>query len=168
MNSILEQHSLVWVTVYLLNLRDLCLFLEQTMLQFDITKPTISSCIPLRGDKVRVFDRHHTNCELKSRSWPGLLDTTICDKVCQWLAAGRWFSPGTPVSSTNKTDRHDIAEILIKVAIYTISLPHPYSFTFLLHPVSPSCLFERTIRTLIDIRMLSELHLENFLQSQIA
>ena len=38
----------------------------------------------------------------------------------------------------------------------------------LLHPVSPPCLFERTIRTLIDIRMLSELHLENFLQSQIA
>jgi hypothetical protein len=26
-------------------------------------------------------------------------------------------SPGTPVSSTNKTDRHDIAEILLKVAL---------------------------------------------------
>ena len=25
----------------------------------------------------------------------------LCDKVCQWLATGRWFSPGTPVSSTN-------------------------------------------------------------------
>jgi hypothetical protein len=25
-----------------------------------------------------------------------------CDKVCQWLAAGRWISPGIPVSSTNK------------------------------------------------------------------
>ena len=24
---------------------------------------------------------------------------------------GRWFSPGTPVSSSNKTDRHDITEI---------------------------------------------------------
>ena len=30
--------------------------------------------------------------------------------------AGRWFSPGTPVSSTNKTDRHDITQILLKVA----------------------------------------------------
>jgi len=20
--------------------------------------------------------------------------TTLCDKVCQWLATGRWFSPG--------------------------------------------------------------------------
>jgi hypothetical protein len=39
--------------------------------------------------------------------------TTLCDKVCQWLATGRWFSPGPPVSSTNKTDRHDITEILL-------------------------------------------------------
>jgi hypothetical protein len=44
----------------------------------------------------------------------------LCDKVYQWLATGRWFSPGTPVSSTNKSDRHDIAEILIKVALNTI------------------------------------------------
>jgi hypothetical protein len=34
----------------------------------------------------------------------------------------RWFSPGTPVSSTNKTDRHDITEILLKVALNTITL----------------------------------------------
>jgi hypothetical protein len=34
--------------------------------------------------------------------------TTLCDKVCQWLATGRWFSPDTPVSSTNKTGRHYI------------------------------------------------------------
>jgi hypothetical protein len=29
-------------------------------------------------------------------------------------------SPGTPVSSTNKTDRHDLTEILLKVAINSI------------------------------------------------
>ena len=46
--------------------------------------------------------------------------TTLCDKVCQWLASGRWFSPGAPVSSTNKTDCHDITEILLKVALNTI------------------------------------------------
>jgi hypothetical protein len=39
-------------------------------------------------------------------------------------AAGRWFSPGTLVSSTNKTDRHDITEILLKVALNTISQPN--------------------------------------------
>ena len=36
---------------------------------------------------------------------------------------GRWSSPGTPVSSTNKTDRHDITEILLKVVLNTISQP---------------------------------------------
>jgi len=30
-----------------------------------------------------------------------------------------WFSPGTPTSSTIKTGRHDIAEILLKVAVNT-------------------------------------------------
>jgi hypothetical protein len=52
----------------------------------------------------------------------GVLDTALCDKVCQWLAPGQWFSPGTPVSSTNTTDRHDMTEILLKVALNTITL----------------------------------------------
>ena len=33
------------------------------------------------------------------------------------LAHGWWFSPGTPASSTTKTGRHDITEILLKVAL---------------------------------------------------
>ena len=41
------------------------------------------------------------------------------DKAYQLLAQGRWFSPGTPASSTTKTGRHDIAEILLKVALNT-------------------------------------------------
>ena len=44
----------------------------------------------------------------------GVLDTTLCDQVCQWLATGLWFSPGTLVSSTNKTDRHNITESGVK------------------------------------------------------
>jgi hypothetical protein len=47
-----------------------------------------------------------TNIVLKG----GVLDTTLCYKVCQWLAADQWFSLGIPVSSTNKTDRHDITD----------------------------------------------------------
>jgi hypothetical protein len=39
------------------------------------------------------------------------------DKVYQLLAHGRWFSPVTPASSTTKAGRHDIAEILLKVAL---------------------------------------------------
>jgi hypothetical protein len=46
----------------------------------------------------------------------------IYDKVCRRLIAGRWFSMGTPVPSTNKADRHDIIEILLKVALNTITL----------------------------------------------
>ena len=37
--------------------------------------------------------------------------------------AGRWLSPGTLVSSTNKTDRHNITDILLKVALSTTTPP---------------------------------------------
>jgi hypothetical protein len=43
------------------------------------------------------------------------------DKVYQLLANGLWFSPGTPASSTINTGRHDIAEILLRVALNTIN-----------------------------------------------
>jgi hypothetical protein len=58
---------------------------------------------------------HNVRCE--SRPWQGLLDTTLCDEVCQWFAASRWFSPDSLVSSTSKTDYHDINEILLNVAL---------------------------------------------------
>ena len=38
------------------------------------------------------------------------------------IATGRWFSTGTLVFSTNKTDFHDITEVLLKVALNTINL----------------------------------------------
>ena len=41
--------------------------------------------------------------------------------VCQWPATGQWFSLGTPVSSTNKTNCNDLTAILLKVAINTIN-----------------------------------------------
>jgi hypothetical protein len=44
-------------------------------------------------------------------------DALDSDKAYQLLVHGRWFSPGTPVASTTKTGRHDIAEILLKVAL---------------------------------------------------
>jgi hypothetical protein len=40
----------------------------------------------------------------------GVLDTTLCDTVCHWLAAGRWFYS---VSPTYKTDSHIKAEITL-------------------------------------------------------
>ena len=51
-----------------------------------------------------------------------VLYTIVWDKVCQWLVVGLWFSPGTLVSSTNKTDCNNITEILLKVVLNTITL----------------------------------------------
>jgi hypothetical protein len=63
------------------------------------------------------------------------------------------FSPGTPVFSTNETDRHDIAEILLKVALNTISLNLQHFKIFLLiilkanssHIVPRSRLYNQTL-----------------------
>ena len=66
---------------------------------------------------------HHCRILIRARC------TTLCDNVCQWLATGRWFSLGSPVSSINKTDCHNIAEILLKVAFITIKQTNKcYSF----------------------------------------
>jgi hypothetical protein len=48
------------------------------------------------------------SCEFESRSWRGVLDTTLFDNACHWLATSRWFTPGTSASSTIKLDHHDI------------------------------------------------------------
>ena len=72
-------------------------------------------------DLLRYNTIWHTNYnQLESRSWRGLLDTTLCNKVrqlLQLLATDRWFSPSTPASFTNKT------EILLKEALNTIPPP---------------------------------------------
>ena len=73
--------------------------------------------------------------------WVGLplrAKSTTCDKICQWLAAGRWFSPGFLDSSTNKTGCHDITEILLKVVLNTIK-PNQSLLLFL----NAACLAEK-------------------------
>jgi hypothetical protein len=76
------------------------------------------------------FSSHLTHCRGASKSWSydswiittkvvssnpaRVLDTTLCDKVCQWLAAGLWFSSGTLLSYTHKTDHLDRTEMLLK------------------------------------------------------
>ena len=72
---------------------------------------------------------------------------TLRDKVCQWHAAGRWCSPGTPVSSTNKTDRHDITEIFLKVALNTIK---PKAWNTLCKIKE---FFKPTVLTLLHVRL---------------
>ena len=70
-----------------------------------------------------VFATTHTGLSLIRRGFaPGFVYykkrctqlAVAIDKVYQLLAHGRWFSPA---SSTTKTGRHDIAEILLKVGL---------------------------------------------------
>ena len=60
------------------------------------------------------------------------------DKAYQLLAHGRWFSPGTPASSTTKTGPHDIAEILLNVALNTknqsMLTVHQCGYVYILKP----------------------------------
>jgi len=97
-------------------------------------------------NKYAISAYHHWCCEFELHSWRGVVDTTLCDKVCQWLATGRWLSPGPLVSSTNKTDRHDITEILLKVALNTIKqtnikdvlylhMSNPYTISYHFQPI---------------------------------
>ena len=52
---------------------------------------------------------HHQKLWVRTQFTKRCTDTTLCDKACQWLATGQWFSP---VSSTSKTDRHNNWNIL--------------------------------------------------------
>ena len=78
------------------------------------------------GEKIkrsvfRIIWRQHIILSTSS-SWRGLLDTTLYDKVWHRLATGRWFSSGTRVSHTSKSDRHDIAEQLLSGTRHNNSL----------------------------------------------
>jgi hypothetical protein len=57
-----------------------------------------------------------------------------------WQVGG--FSPGPPLSSTNKTDHHDITEILLKVVLNTIKQTNKTIFFFLIifHSKKMQCL----------------------------
>ena len=86
----------------------------------------LHNILPLVYTTCAISTYHHLSWEFEPCSWWGVLDTRLCDKVCQWLATGRCFSPGIPVSSTNKTDSHDITAILLKAALNTMTQPDSF------------------------------------------
>ena len=56
--------------------------------------------------------------------------------MSRFLRIVEWFSLGTPVSSTNKTNSHDITEIVFKVALSNINHQTRWNYTsdpFLVH-----------------------------------
>ena len=65
------------------------------------------------------------------------------DNICQWLVAG----PGTSVTSTNKTVHHAITEIVLKVALNTITLTPILEFLYIRYTYSVDlfCLFNFSI-----------------------
>jgi hypothetical protein len=76
----------------------------------------LSFCLSSSFGLCAISAYHHKSCEFEPCSWRGVC--ILCDTFSHWLATGRWLSS---VSSTNKTDRHDITEILLKVALNTIN-----------------------------------------------
>jgi hypothetical protein len=90
------------------------------------------------------------------------------DKVYQLLAHGWWFSPGTPASSTTKTGRHDIAEILLKVALNTknqirsnLYITSRYSHFNILF--SKPCQRQYELLPSLDVRRLSSVYFSHLL-----
>ena len=67
----------------------------------DNAVPTVQVCIPYMWECTRL--------------------EAVSDKVDQLLVHGRRFPSDTQTSSTTKTGRHDIAEILLKVVLNTIN-----------------------------------------------
>jgi len=66
------------------------------------------------------------NCEFESRSWRGVLDTTLCDKDCQWPEAGRWFLRVLRFQ-WNWSPLY-ITGILLKVALNTKTITRAWSY----------------------------------------
>ena len=71
--------------------------------------------------RLELYQLNYSRCQ-------NILSTTLMTifvrsfiPISENLVAGRWFSPGTLVSSTNKSDCRDITEILLKVALNTIA-----------------------------------------------
>ena len=62
---------------------------------------------------------HHKRCEFESNSG----DVYLIQHYVINLSVTYGFSPGSPVSCTNKTDHADITEILLKVALNIINQP---------------------------------------------
>jgi len=74
----------------------------------------------------KVVSSNPTHCKVYKIQHYGIKFVHNFRHACQW------FSQGTPVSSTNKTDHHDISEILLKVVLNTIilTLLHVKFFSF--------------------------------------
>jgi hypothetical protein len=93
------------------------------------------SCFPVNKPSFPhwyTFDFYHKRWSWSYGSWiynylgnQCLSPLRLCARynICQWVASGQWLSPGAPLSPNKiKTPHHDITEILLKVALNSITL----------------------------------------------
>ena len=85
----------------------------------------VYSCAQQQLIILRIIDLCFLNMITQSSKWYLICHLLNDSHYC------RYFSPGPPVFSNNKTDRHDITEILLNVAINTIKQTknHPFGFS---------------------------------------
>ena len=104
-----------------------CIFISIFHLHVDMFSISLVNClITYNGRRGRdrliswIYNYLYNQFPSPMVLWVRISIRARCTQVCQWLATCRWSSQGTPVSSTNNTVRHDIAELLLKVALNTI------------------------------------------------
>ena len=112
--------------------------MAQWVRSLDLT--TRTSLSPIRREFAPGFVNYKKGCTQLA---------VVSDKVYQLLAHGRWFSPA---SSTIKTGRYDIPEILLKVALKHQKSKSKTDYTFLLHFLYELFLLRRT--TSVSFSML--------------
>jgi hypothetical protein len=118
--TILQGNRLINHVFHFIIIYELCIF-NIPFLSASNYLTTHTSLSPIRRGLAAGFVNYIKGCTRLAAA---------SDKVYQLLAHGRWVSPGTPASSTTKTGHHDIAEILLKVALSTKIKSNRYSISF--------------------------------------
>ena len=95
--SVCGHHILVSFIIFtcLISLKKLKKKPPKTPQTLEHIKPYLSFIMVVGFTTTYAISVYHLqSCEFEPLSWRGVLDITLCDKGCQWIATCRWFSPG--------------------------------------------------------------------------
>jgi hypothetical protein len=102
-----------------------------------------------------ISSDHYQRCEFEFRSWRGVLDTTLCNKVCQWIVAGRWYSTGALFPPPIKTNYYTITTrtatntVCSTIVISTVHSFSPMIYSLYVHIFDDMILLTRCIYFLL-------------------
>ena len=85
--------ELMYIIVFNPKLKKVCIFNGALFISIFTNYDCLWEPLPVQSVAI-------TYCEFESRSWRGVLDTTLCDKVCLSLATGRRFRPPIKLTAT--------------------------------------------------------------------